>query len=67
MPAVRPNRLLPKRLVLPAYPAAVVLALLAMSIAAWLHGVENVETCCAFWHMVDLIWIILYPLVYLIR
>ena len=36
-------------------------------IVAWLRGVENVETACAFWHMVDLIWVILYPLIYLIR
>lgn len=29
--------------------------------------VENLETGAAFWHMVDLVWVILYPLVYLIR
>ncbi|KAA0576582.1 cytochrome c oxidase subunit 3 family protein [Azospirillum sp. B21] len=29
--------------------------------------VENMETGAAFWHMVDLVWVILYPLVYLIR
>lgn len=28
---------------------------------------ENLETGAAFWHMVDLVWVILYPLVYLIR
>lgn len=28
---------------------------------------ENVETVAAFWHMVDLIWIFLYPLLYLLR
>jgi nitric oxide reductase NorE protein len=27
----------------------------------------NVETATAFWHMVDLIWILLYPLIYLLR
>lgn len=25
------------------------------------------ETCAAFWHMVDLLWIVLFPLVYVIR
>ncbi|WP_372394867.1 cytochrome c oxidase subunit 3 family protein [Azospirillum sp. HJ39] len=29
--------------------------------------VENLEAGAAFWHMVDLVWVILYPLVYLIR
>ncbi|KAA0584916.1 cytochrome c oxidase subunit 3 (plasmid) [Azospirillum oryzae] len=29
--------------------------------------IENLETGAAFWHMVDLVWVILYPLVYLIR
>lgn len=28
---------------------------------------ENVETVAAFWHMVDLVWIFLYPLLYLLR
>lgn len=28
---------------------------------------ENVETVAAFWHMVDLIWIFLYPMLYLLR
>ncbi|MEZ5567977.1 MAG: cytochrome c oxidase subunit 3 family protein [Halioglobus sp.] len=28
---------------------------------------ENVETVTAFWHMVDLIWVMLYPLLYLLR
>lgn len=27
----------------------------------------NVETVTAFWHMVDLIWLVLYPLLYLLR
>lgn len=28
---------------------------------------ETIETVCAFWHMVDLIWVLLFPLVYLMR
>jgi nitric oxide reductase NorE protein len=45
----------------------VVMGVILLVIVAWLRGVENVETACAFWHMVDLIWVILYPLIYLIR
>ena len=29
--------------------------------------VENLETGAAFWHMVDLLWIVLFPLVYVLR
>ena len=28
---------------------------------------ENVETGTAFWHMVDLVWIVMFPIVYLVR
>lgn len=28
---------------------------------------ENVETVTAFWHLIDLIWVLLYPLLYLLR
>lgn len=47
--------------------AHVVAGVILLTIVAWLRGEENVETGCAVWHMVDLIWVILYPLVYLIR
>ncbi|GAA4256074.1 cytochrome c oxidase subunit 3 family protein [Azospirillum formosense] len=30
-------------------------------------SLENLETGAAFWHMVDLIWVLLYPIVYLLR
>lgn len=39
---------------------------LLLVVARW-NSVENLETGAAFWHMVDLIWVILYPIVYLIR
>ena len=45
----------------------VVFGLVILGIVARKSSLENVETGCAFWHMVDLIWIVLYPLVYLIR
>ena len=31
------------------------------------HDYVGVETGASFWHMVDFLWIILFPLVYIIR
>lgn len=45
----------------------VVFGLILMGIAIWRCSVANVVTITAFWHMVDLIWVILYPIVYLMR
>ncbi len=45
----------------------VALGLVFLGVVAWRCSIENVETGTAFWHMVDLIWVLLYPLVYLIR
>ena len=45
----------------------VVLGLIILAVVSWKCSLENMETVAAFWHMVDLIWIILYPIVYLIR
>lgn len=28
---------------------------------------RNVETAAAFWHMVDLVWVLLFPIIYLLR
>lgn len=28
---------------------------------------SGVETGTAFWHMVDLVWIVMFPIVYLVR
>jgi len=39
---------------------------LLLVVARW-NSMENLETGAAFWHMVDLIWVLLYPIVYLIR
>ncbi len=38
-----------------------------LAIASWRTSRSNVETVTAFWHMVDLIWVMLYPLLYLLR
>lgn len=47
--------------------AHVVFGLVLLGLVSWRTSTENVETAAAFWHMVDLIWILLYPLIYLLR
>ncbi|NYS60136.1 cytochrome c oxidase subunit 3 [Vreelandella salicampi] len=47
--------------------AHVVFGLMLLGLVSWRTSNENVETAAAFWHMVDLIWILLYPLIYLLR
>ena len=38
-----------------------------LAIVTWWDSLENMETGAAFWHMVDLIWVLLYPIIYLLR
>jgi nitric oxide reductase NorE protein len=38
-----------------------------LAIVAWRCSSDNVETGAAFWHMVDLVWVLLFPIVYLLR
>jgi len=45
----------------------VVFGMILLAIAIWKCRADIVITVCAFWHMVDLIWVLLYPLVYLAR
>ena len=45
----------------------VLLGLAILGLVAWRNSLENLETGAAFWHMVDLVWVVLYPLVYLVR
>lgn len=45
----------------------VVMGLIILGVVAWRASLENLETGAAFWHMVDLIWVLIYPVVYLIR
>lgn len=45
----------------------VVMGLAILGIVAWKNSVDSLETGAAFWHMVDLVWLILFPLVYLLR
>lgn len=45
----------------------VVLGLVILGVVWRFPSVNNIETGTAFWHMVDVIWVILYPIVYLVR
>jgi len=45
----------------------VVMGIVLLLIVAWHDSVENLETGAAFWHMLDLVWVVLYPLLYLLR
>ena len=47
--------------------AHVVLGIVILILVGWKCSFHNVETGTSFWHMVDLIWMLLYPIVYLIR
>ena len=45
----------------------VLMGLIVLSIVLKWDSLDNLETGAAFWHMVDLIWVVMYPLIYLVR
>lgn len=45
----------------------IVLGLVILGIVFFADSVENMETGAAFWHMLDTIWVLIYPIVYLLR
>lgn len=45
----------------------VIMGVIVLAIVGWKNSSDNLETGAAFWHMVDLIWLILFPIVYLLR
>ena len=45
----------------------VVAGIVILAIVTVWPSVENVETGAAFWHMVDLVWVIVFPCLYLLR
>jgi nitric oxide reductase NorE protein len=47
--------------------AHVIMGLIVLGLVSWKCSVENLETGAAFWHMVDLVWVLIYPVVYLVR
>lgn len=46
--------------------AHVVAGILILLLVAWKDDARNIETGAQFWHMVDLVWVILFPVVYLL-
>jgi nitric oxide reductase NorE protein len=47
--------------------AHVLAGILILALIAWKDSLRNMETGVAFWHMVDLVWVLLFPVVYLLR
>ncbi len=47
--------------------AHVVMGLAILAIVGLYDSFENLKTGTAFWHMVDLIWLLIFPIVYLVR
>ena len=45
----------------------VVAGLIILGLVAIWPSLDNLETGAAFWHMVDLIWLIVFPCLYLLR
>ncbi|SFN48182.1 nitric oxide reductase NorE protein [Roseovarius lutimaris] len=47
--------------------AHVVAGVIVLLLVAWKDAPRNIEAGAAFWHMVDLVWVILFPVLYLLR
>jgi nitric oxide reductase NorE protein len=45
----------------------VVAGILILAVVGWADSLRNMETAVAFWHMVDLVWVLLFPIIYLLR
>jgi nitric oxide reductase NorE protein len=45
----------------------VVLGSIILAAVAWSADPDAVETGTAFWHMVDLVWLLMFPIVYLVH
>lgn len=46
--------------------AHVAAGILLLVLVAWLGRERETEAAVAFWHMVDLVWVLLYPVIYLV-
>ncbi|MBK0399448.1 cytochrome c oxidase subunit 3 [Limibaculum sp. M0105] len=47
--------------------AHVVAGIVVLGLVAWRDSVANIENATAFWHMVDLVWVLIFPVIYLLR
>lgn len=45
----------------------VVAGIVILALVARWDSVRNLETGVAFWHMVDLVWVLLFPIIYLLQ
>jgi nitric oxide reductase NorE protein len=45
----------------------IVLGIVILGIVMFADSIENLETGAAFWHMLDMVWVMIYPIVYLVR
>ena len=45
----------------------VIFGLILLAIVAVWDSIDNLETGAAYWHMVDLVWVLIFPIVYLVR
>ena len=47
--------------------AHVVAGVVLLAVVAWADSVRNMEAAVAFWHLVDLVWVLLFPIIYVLR
>ena len=47
--------------------AHVIAGIVIFALVSFFDDKRNIETAAAFWHMVDLVWVILFPIIYLVR
>ncbi|MCL5778390.1 cytochrome c oxidase subunit 3 family protein [Limibaculum sp. FT325] len=47
--------------------AHVVAGIVILGLVSWRDNVANIENATAFWHMVDLVWVLIFPVIYLLR
>lgn len=45
----------------------VVAGVVVLGLIAWADSVRNMEAGVAFWHLVDLVWVLLFPIIYVLR
>ena len=45
----------------------VVFGLIILAVVTWKDSLESLETGAAFWHMVDLIWVLIFAIIYVMR
>lgn len=46
--------------------AHVIAGIIALILVAWRRRAVEVSAAVAFWHMVDLVWVVLFPVIYLL-